>query len=153
MGTLLVVFREPGIEIGLQLLERPIDLLPECHAIELIQQGLVEAFTAPAGLGRRGLRPSVIKALHGQIQLIGMALGGPAVLRPPVGQHPGERNRMGLEKRQHAIVQQMGRRDRRRPVIELGQSHLAVGIDSPSADRPRRRCRAASLIPTPRPWS
>ena len=42
MRTLIVVFREPGIKIFLQLRNRPVELLAECNAVELIEQRLVE---------------------------------------------------------------------------------------------------------------
>jgi hypothetical protein len=43
MRAPLVVVGEPGIEIGLQLLDRPIDLLAERHPVELVEQGAMEA--------------------------------------------------------------------------------------------------------------
>jgi hypothetical protein len=36
MRPLLVVFGDPGIQVDLQLLGRPIDLLAECDAVELV---------------------------------------------------------------------------------------------------------------------
>jgi hypothetical protein len=36
MRPRLVVVTHPGIEIGLQLLEVPVDLLAECHAVESV---------------------------------------------------------------------------------------------------------------------
>jgi hypothetical protein len=43
MRTLLVVIGEPGIEVDLQLLDCPIDLLAEGYSIELVQHGAMEA--------------------------------------------------------------------------------------------------------------
>src|SRR6516164_3422197 len=45
MGPLLVVFRDPSIKVGLQLVDRAVDLFPEHHAVELIQDGAMEALT------------------------------------------------------------------------------------------------------------
>lgn len=67
MRALLVVFFHPDIEIDLQLLLRPIDLLPERDAIELVQHRLVEPLADPVGLGMPRLGPGVINVLHGQI--------------------------------------------------------------------------------------
>ena len=36
---------------------------------------------------------------------------------------------MRLEERQHTIIEQIGRRDRRLSVVELGKAYLGVGID------------------------
>src|SRR5207244_11252898 len=47
--ALLVVVLHPRIEIGLPLLQRPIDLFPERDAIELVQHGLVESLIDPVG--------------------------------------------------------------------------------------------------------
>ena len=91
MGPLLIVFFEPGIEIGLQLLQRSIDLLPKRDAIEFIQHGLVEPLTDSIRLRMTRLGPRMIDVLHGEIQFILMALRCPAVLRPPVGEHPIQR--------------------------------------------------------------
>ena len=43
MGPRLIVSVDPGIEVGLQLGERPVDLLAERYAIELVERGFVEA--------------------------------------------------------------------------------------------------------------
>ena len=72
MVSLLVVFNQPGIEIGLQLRNRQIYLLAECHAIKLIQDRLVEALADAVGLRASRFRPRVIDVLDRQIQLIGV---------------------------------------------------------------------------------
>ena len=43
MGVLLVVFGDPGIKDGLELVDGAIDLFAERHPVELIQDGAVEA--------------------------------------------------------------------------------------------------------------
>src|SRR5207237_4249540 len=43
MGPALVVVDEPGIEIGLQLVDRAIDLLAERHPIEFVEHGAMGA--------------------------------------------------------------------------------------------------------------
>ena len=37
MGPLFVVVDNPGIEIGLQLIDRPIDLFAEGHPVKLVE--------------------------------------------------------------------------------------------------------------------
>jgi hypothetical protein len=43
MGAHLIVLDKPEIEIGLQLGDRPVEPPAERHAVELVEQGLVEA--------------------------------------------------------------------------------------------------------------
>src|SRR5438034_4281527 len=50
MRPLLVVVDEPGIEIGLQFLDRAIDLFTERHPIELVEQRAMEALADPVAL-------------------------------------------------------------------------------------------------------
>src|SRR5215467_8625766 len=42
MGPLLVVSGDPRIKVGLQLVDRAIDLFAERHPVELIQDGAME---------------------------------------------------------------------------------------------------------------
>jgi len=70
MRPLLVVVFDPRIKIGLHLLDRPIDLLPERDAIELIQHRLVVALADPIGLRMPHLRPGVNDVLDGQISFV-----------------------------------------------------------------------------------
>ena len=50
MGAFIVVVIGPLVQIDLQLLNGFIDLLSECHLVELLQDGLVEAFADTVGL-------------------------------------------------------------------------------------------------------
>src|SRR5262249_31106384 len=43
MGPLLIVFGDPNIEVGLQLINGAVDLFAERHAVELIQVSAMEA--------------------------------------------------------------------------------------------------------------
>ena len=43
MGPRLIVFHDPGIQIGLQLVDRTIHLLAEGDAVELVEYRFVEA--------------------------------------------------------------------------------------------------------------
>ena len=51
MGSLLVVYFQPLIQIGLQLFDRLVELLSKRHPIELVEDGLVKPLTDPIGLG------------------------------------------------------------------------------------------------------
>lgn len=109
MRTLLVVRRQPDIEIDLQFLQHPIDLLPERHPIELGQPGFVEALANPVGLGTLRLGPRMIDILHGQIEFVLMPIRCPAVFRSPICQGAIERNLMLLEPGEDPIIQQLRR--------------------------------------------
>src|SRR5437763_6029069 len=60
MGPALVVVDEPGIEIGLQLVDRAIDLLAERHPIEFVEHGAMEALADAIGLRALGLGAAVV---------------------------------------------------------------------------------------------
>lgn len=81
MGSVFVVFFDPGIEIELQLLQRSIDLLAERDPVELIQHRLVKPLADPIGLGMPGLGACVMDILDRQIEFIFMALGRPRSTR------------------------------------------------------------------------
>ena len=105
MGALLVVVHEPSVKIGLPLLQRAIDLLPKRHAIELVQQGLMEALANPVGLGMPRLRLGVIDILHRQVEFVFVAIGGAAALGASIGQHAIKRNFMLVEERQDSVIE------------------------------------------------
>src|SRR5438309_7308167 len=70
MRPLLVVVDEPGIEIGLQFLDRAIDLFAERHPIELVEQRAMEALADAVGLWALGLGAAVIDVLDRQVELV-----------------------------------------------------------------------------------
>jgi hypothetical protein len=145
VGPLLVVLLQPVIQVGLQLVQGPIDLLPERHPIQFVQHRLVEPFTDPVGLGMPGLRAGVIDVLHREVQFILVAFGCPAVFRAAIREHSVQRNLVLLEERQHSVIQQLRGSQRRLPVIQLGKSDFAVGIDEGLLIDPARR---PSSVPT-----
>src|SRR3712207_3717339 len=56
----LVVVRDPGVEVGLQLLDAAVDALAEGDLVELVQHGAVEALADPIRLRALGDRKSVV---------------------------------------------------------------------------------------------
>jgi hypothetical protein len=66
MGALFIV-DEPDVEIGLQLVDRQIDLLAERNSIELVQDSAVEALANAVGLRALGLGAAVIDVLDREI--------------------------------------------------------------------------------------
>jgi hypothetical protein len=127
--SVVIVCADPGIEIGLEILDGPVDLLAERHAIELIEHGAMEALADAVGLRAFGFGPGVIDVLDSQVEFVFVPFRVAAVFGSPVGQHPAEPDVVLIEERHHTVVQQVGGGDRRLAVVELGKRHLGVGID------------------------
>ena len=66
----LVVLTDPLIQIGLQRLERRIDLLAKRHAIKLIEHGFLETFADAIGLRMFHFRPRMFDVLDPEVQLV-----------------------------------------------------------------------------------
>ena len=71
MGPALIVFDQPGIEVGLQLIDRPIDLLAERHPIKLVQDGAMKALADAVGLRVLSLSAGMIDILDRKVKLDG----------------------------------------------------------------------------------
>ena len=89
----------------------------------------MEAFTDAVGLRALGLGARVIDVLDREIQLVFVPFGIAAKLAAAVSQHAQELDVVLLEERQHTVIEQIGCRDRRLAVVELGKADLGVGID------------------------
>jgi hypothetical protein len=87
MGPSFIVFGDPGIEVGLQLVDCVVDLLAERHPVELVEHGAVEALADAVGLRAFGLGAAVVDILDRQIELVFVALAA-AKLGAAVGEHP-----------------------------------------------------------------
>src|SRR6185369_401459 len=55
--------------------------------------------------------------------------GRAAVLATPIGEYSNERNALVREKRQHAIIEEVRRRNRRLFGVQLGKRDFAVRVD------------------------
>src|ERR1700757_4560547 len=75
MGALLIVFDEPDVEIGLQFVDRRIDLLAERNPVELVEDGAMEALANAIGLRAFGLGAAMVDVLDGQIELVNRGSG------------------------------------------------------------------------------
>jgi hypothetical protein len=71
----------------------------------------------------------VVNILDREIKLILVAFRIAAIFGAAVGQHPLEWNLVLVVEGEHAVVQQVGRSDRRLAVIKLGKPDLGIGVD------------------------
>src|SRR5271166_253567 len=129
MRPLLVVAIDPEIEIVLQVRDRGIELLAEGDAVELIEDGLVEALSDAIRLRALRLGPRMVDVLDGEIKLVFVMLGIAAIFRAAIGQHPRKHHFFFVEERHDPVIQEIGRRDRRLAIIEFGKGHFRIGVD------------------------
>ena len=132
MGPLPVVALQPGVQVGLQLLQAPVYLLPEEQAVAFVLQGLVEPLAYAIGLRLVGLGPGVVDVFHGQVELVGMVLRLAAVFRAPVGQDALQFDPLLIKQGNNSVIEQVRRGDGGLVSVELGSGHPAVGPYCPS---------------------
>src|SRR5580658_3749466 len=128
MRSDLVVVDQPGIEIGLQLVDHTIDLFAERDPIELVQDGAVKALADPIRLWALGLGAAVVDVLDREIELVFVALGA-AKLGAAIGQDARQPDAMLVEERYHSVIEDLGGGDRGLTIIKLGESDLGIGVD------------------------
>jgi hypothetical protein len=128
MWSKIIVFDQPGIEIGLQLVERVIDLLAERDPVELVEHSAMKALADSVRLRALGLGAAVIDVLDREVELVVVAFAA-AEFGATVSQHPRQPDAVLVIERQHPIVEDLGRGDRRFAVIEFGEGDLGIGID------------------------
>ena len=129
MGPGLVELAHPEVEVGLEVLDRPVELLAESDAIELVEHGLVEALDDAVGLRALGLGSGVVDVLDREIELVFVAVVGSAIFGPPVGQHALQGNVVLLVERDHPVVEEIGGDQGRLSIVKLGEADLGVGVD------------------------
>jgi hypothetical protein len=100
-----VELSHPGVEIGLQIVDRRVDLFAEGDAIELVEHGFVETLDDAVGLRAPGLGSGVIDVLDGEIEFVFMPLGIAAIFCSAIGEHALQRDAVLLEEGDHAVVQ------------------------------------------------
>lgn len=128
VSALVIVVMQPFIQIGLKRVDAIVELLAERDLIELLQNRLVEPFTDPVRLGRFDLGLGVVDVVDSQEELEIVLVDAPAIFRASVGHDPQHRQVMFLMERQHPIIEQISRRDRRLGGVELGMRDRAIGV-------------------------
>lgn len=67
MSSIIVVINQPFVQIFLEFIQVAIELFAERDLIELLQDGLVEAFANPIGLRRHGLGFGLVDVVDRQV--------------------------------------------------------------------------------------
>ena len=125
MGPVLVVLGDPRIKVGLQLVDRAVDLFAERHAVELIQDGAMEALADSICLRALGLGAAVVDVLDCEIELVFMALGA-AKLSAAIGQHPRQSDAVLVVERHHPVVEDLGGGDRGLAIVQFRKGDLGI---------------------------
>lgn len=128
VGSDLVELSHPEVEVGLQALDRVVELA-EGDAIEFVEHGLMETLDDAVGLRALGLGSGVVDVLDREIEFVFVSVVGSAIFGPPVGQHALEGNVVLLVERDHPVVEEVGGGQRRLSVVKLGEADLGVGVD------------------------
>src|SRR5579875_771843 len=116
---------------------RAIQLLPKRHTIELIERGLLQALADAIGSRALGFGAGVVNVLDCEMVLVIVPPRVAVVFAAAVRKHAQELDLTLLEERQHLLVEQTGRHDRRLAIVRLSASDLAVCVDeSLLADAP-----------------
>jgi hypothetical protein len=71
----------------------------------------------------------MVNVLDRQIELVFMAVVGPAIFGPAVGEQALQGNLVLLVERDHPVVEQVCGGERGLAVVELGEANLGVGVD------------------------
>ena len=128
MGSVIVVIKQPFVQIFLEFIQVAIELFAERDLIELLQNGLVETFTNPVGLRMPGLGFGVVDVVDRQIQLIIMLFDLTAIFGAPIRQDTQHGQSVGLIERQHFVIQHIRCRDRCFGGVQFAVRHFAVSV-------------------------
>ena len=128
MWPTIIVFDQPSIEVGLQLVNSVIDLLAERDPVELVQDGAMKALADTIRLWALGLGATVIDVLDREIELVFMTLGA-TKFGAAIGQHARQADVVFVVERHHPVIENLGRGDRGLAIIQLGKGDLGIGVD------------------------
>jgi len=127
--SLRVVLVHQLIEVTLEIIQRRIEKLAKGHPRELVEERLVEPLTDTIRPRPLRLRARVVDVLHGQRELVRMAVRPATLLGAAIRQDAAQREAVVREERHDAIVEPIGGGDRRLLRVELRQADLGVGVD------------------------
>src|SRR4029453_9121294 len=102
---LLSVLSEPPFQIGLEVHQACVNLLPNRNSIELSEHGLMQPFDYTIGLRTLDLGPGMVDVFHGYIQLILVRVGTTTIFSSPIGQDPAQRHFMGSKEGDDLVIE------------------------------------------------
>ena len=112
VSTRTVVIHHPFIQIVLQLFNGLVNLAPECHLVELRQDGFVETLANTVGLRMIGFRFGMLNVIECQVELVIVILRSAAIFGATVGQDTDDAHTLLSEKWQYPVIEQVSRGDR-----------------------------------------
>lgn len=125
MGALHVVVNKPRIEVLLQLVYGRVNFFAERGAVELVEHCFMQPLADAVGLRMPRFRARMLDILDRQIQLVRVLFGVAAIFRAAIGEDPQQRDVMLVKERNHLVVEQISRSDRRLVSVKLPPPRLS----------------------------
>ena len=138
MWAFRVVDHEVGVQVGLHLGHRLVELLAALDSEVLVQERAVQSLDEAVALRPANLGGPVLDLFELQEQHVWVLIGPPAVLTAVVRQDGRDRGAVLVEERQHRVVEGLDRRQGDLAGVQLARGVVAVGIQSRRAARETR---------------
>jgi len=120
-GSFVVAVVEPLIQVGLQLVNRCAELLPERFSEELIQRRSAEPLHETAGPGSGNPGETMLYVVERRERLAGVLIGLSPVFLAVVGEHRLDGGSPIKAEGKHPVVRDIGWRDGDPGGMELGE--------------------------------
>lgn len=127
MGAAIIVILDPFVKVLLQLFQIPVDLLPECHPVELVENCLVERLTDPIRLGTSCPGFGMFYLMILKKNLIGMFIRSSTELSSSISQDPQDVDSLIIEEGQNPVIQSVSGCDRDLGRVEFGKGNRGIG--------------------------
>lgn len=124
----VVVVDQPGVELGLQVVEGIEDRVAQAGAEELVEHGAMEALDEAIGLRPAHPGLAVLDVVEREIEFERVGVGT-TELTAIIGQHGRHRQAAFGVERQHLVVQDLGGGHRPLAGVQRGETVAAEGVD------------------------
>ncbi len=139
MAAIEVAELDDDVEVGLDLLEGLVPLLPALDSEVLVEQPAVHALDEAVGPRRAGPCGAMLDAVERHQQLVRVVRGSSGGLAPVVAEDGFDHHAEGVIEGQNPGVEQIGDRDRKIRGVDHGErtgtEGLAVVVDGPVRHR------------------
>jgi len=129
VGTLMVVFPEECVEVGLHLRQVFVEGRPALDAEVFVEEGSVEAFEVSVALRAPDPGGAVFDALELEEELVGMAVRPAAELAAVVGEDGLDGELVLLEEGQDVVVEEVDGGEGHLGGVEAGEGVAGVAVD------------------------